>query len=60
VRRWLGSQGYTGDGPVPPIPDDVRIEAAARYIAACDTIRGESFVPNQDEPQARLRKNLGL
>lgn len=60
VRRWLGSQGYTGDGPVPPIPDDVRVEAAARYIAACDTIRGEAFVPNQDEPQARLRKNLGL
>lgn len=60
VRRWMGSQGYTGDGPVPPIPDEVRTEAAARYIAACDTIRGQSFVPNLEEPQARLRKNLGL
>jgi phosphoribosylaminoimidazole-succinocarboxamide synthase len=60
VRRWLGSQGYTGDGPVPQIPDEVRVEAAARYIAACETIRGEPFVPDTEEPQARLRRNLGL
>ena len=60
VRRWLGSQGYTGDGPVPQIPDEVRIEAAARYIAACETIRGEPFLPDTEEPLARLRRNLGL
>jgi phosphoribosylaminoimidazole-succinocarboxamide synthase len=60
VRRWLGSQGYTGDGAVPQIPDEVRIEAAARYIAACETIRGEPFLPDTGEPQARLRRNLGL
>jgi phosphoribosylaminoimidazole-succinocarboxamide synthase len=60
VRRWLGSQGYSGDGPVPQIPDEVRVEAAARYIAACDMIRGAAFVPDLEEPQARLRRNLGL
>jgi len=60
VRRWLGQQGYKGDGPVPHIPDDVRVEAAARYIEACDTIRGEAFVPNTEPPLPRLRKNLGL
>jgi len=60
VRRWLGSVGYTGDGTPPTIPDDVRVEAAARYIAACDTIRGQAFAPNTEEPLARMRKNLGL
>jgi phosphoribosylaminoimidazole-succinocarboxamide synthase len=60
VRRWLGSVGYTGDGLPPAIPDDVRVEAAARYIAACETIRGQEFVPNTDEPLARIRKNLGI
>jgi phosphoribosylaminoimidazole-succinocarboxamide synthase len=58
VRRWLGSQGYQGDGPVPTIPDDVRIEAAARYIEACDTIRGQAFEPNLEPPVDRIRKNL--
>ena len=28
--------GFKGDGPIPTIPDDVRIEAARRYIEACD------------------------
>jgi phosphoribosylaminoimidazole-succinocarboxamide synthase len=59
VRRWLGSQGFKGDGPIPAIPDDVRIEAAARYIQACETIRGEPFTPNTEAPLPRLRKNLG-
>ncbi len=60
VRRWLAAQGYTGDGPVPPIPDDVRIEAARRYSEACDRIRGEAFVPNLEAPLPRIRKRLGL
>jgi len=60
VRRWLGSQGYTGDGTPPAILDEVRVEAAARYIAACDTIRGEAFVPNTEEPLSRLKRNLGI
>jgi phosphoribosylaminoimidazole-succinocarboxamide synthase len=59
VRRWLGSQGFKGDGPIPAIPDEVRIEAAARYIQACETIRGEAFTPNTEAPLPRLRKNLG-
>jgi phosphoribosylaminoimidazole-succinocarboxamide synthase len=33
VRRHFASIGYTGEGPPPPIPDPVRIEAARRYIA---------------------------
>jgi phosphoribosylaminoimidazole-succinocarboxamide synthase len=59
VRRWLASQGFTGDGEQPPLPDDVRVEAARRYIHACETIRGEAFEPNLEPPVGRILRNLG-
>jgi len=58
VRRTLADQGYKGDGPPPPLTDDVRVEAARRYIQVCELITGRPFVPNSDEPNARIRKNL--
>ena len=60
VRRWLKEVGYSGDGPSPPLPDDVRIEASRRYIEACDAIRGSTFEPNLETPHVRIRKSLGL
>lgn len=60
VRRWLAQQGFKGEGPTPTLPDDVRVEASRRYIEAYETITGEAFEPNLEEPNARLRKNLGL
>lgn len=60
VRRFLAAQGFVGDGPIPPIPDEVRMEASRRYIEACDQIRGEPFVPNLEAPLPRIRRNLGL
>jgi len=58
VRRWYAKQGFRGDGEPPPIPDDVRIEAARRYIDAFERITGTPFVPDLEEPTARLRRNL--
>jgi phosphoribosylaminoimidazole-succinocarboxamide synthase len=60
VRRHFAARGYTGDGTPPPIPDDVRVEAARRYIAAYEQVTGHAFVPNSDEPHARIRRNLGI
>jgi phosphoribosylaminoimidazole-succinocarboxamide synthase len=58
LRRWLVEQGYRGDGPAPVIPDEVRLEAARRYIEACETVRGSAFIPNLEAPAARLTHNL--
>jgi phosphoribosylaminoimidazole-succinocarboxamide synthase len=58
VRRFLAAQGFRGDGPIPPIPDEVKIEAMRRYIQAVEKITGEAFVPNVEEPNARMAKNL--
>jgi phosphoribosylaminoimidazole-succinocarboxamide synthase len=59
-RRWLVGKGYKGDGPVPTIPDDIRVEASRRYIQACDEIRGVAFEPDMSDPLPRIAKNLGL
>ena len=60
VRRTLAEQGYKGEGPPPKLTDEVRVEAARRYIQVCELITGRPFVPDQAEPIARIRKNLKL
>ena len=58
VRRYLVDQGYRGEGPIPVIPDGVRVEAMRRYIEAVDLITGTPFVPDLAEPNERMRNHL--
>ena len=60
VRRWLQDQGYHGDGPPPTLPDDVRCEAARRYIETYEQLTGRTFEPATDEPTTRIRRSLRL
>ena len=60
VRLWLGEQGYKGEGASPALPDEVRCEAARRYIEAFEQVTGASFEPDLDDPLPRIRRNLGL
>jgi len=60
VRRWLADQDYLGDGPPPPLTDEVRCEAARRYIEAYERITATDFVPDLEPAEARIRRNLGL
>jgi phosphoribosylaminoimidazole-succinocarboxamide synthase len=60
VRRWLQEQGYDGHGTPPTLPDDVRCEAAHRYIETFERITGRVFEPATDEPVARIRRRLSL
>jgi phosphoribosylaminoimidazole-succinocarboxamide synthase len=60
VRRHFAAIGYTGEGAPPPIPDDVRVEAARRYIEAYETVTGRAFVADTEDPLPRIRRNLGL
>jgi phosphoribosylaminoimidazole-succinocarboxamide synthase len=60
VRRWLVDQGWRGEGPQPPLPDEVRCEAARRYIEAFERVTGRSFLPDVQPPAERIRRNLGL
>ncbi|MBV9946346.1 MAG: phosphoribosylaminoimidazolesuccinocarboxamide synthase [Myxococcales bacterium] len=60
VRRWFIEKGYRGEGTAPAMPDEVRVGAAERYIAAYEQITGERFVPDVAAPLPRIRKNLRL
>jgi len=60
VRKTLAEQGYQGEGPPPKLTDEIRVEAARRYMQVCELITGRPFVPDQAEPIARIRKNLRI
>ena len=60
LRCVLADQGYRGDGPPPPLTDEVRCEAARRYIALYELVTGRGFVPDFEEPAGRIRRNLGI
>ena len=60
VRRTLAEGGYLGDGPPPPLSDEVRCEAARRYIALYELVTGQEFVPDTAEPVARIKQKLGI
>jgi phosphoribosylaminoimidazole-succinocarboxamide synthase len=60
VRRWLVEQGYRGEGTAPQLPDEVRCEAATRYVEAYERVTGLDFVADVEPPESRIRRNLGL
>ena len=55
VREWLAAQGFKGDGEPPALTDEVRLEAARRYIAACEAVTGQPFIPAQGDITQRVR-----
>ncbi len=58
VRRWLADQGFRGDGTPPELPEDIRTEAARRYMSAYEIITGEEFTSPEGPVQDRIEANL--
>lgn len=61
VREWLMDHGFQGkEGQsLPDLPDDFRIEIAARYIELFETMTGRSFEPDaHPDPTSRIRTAL--
>jgi phosphoribosylaminoimidazole-succinocarboxamide synthase len=59
VRRWLaGEAKWSGDGPPPVMPDEVRLEAARRYIASYELVTGTTFEPDTRDPIPRIAAAL--
>jgi phosphoribosylaminoimidazole-succinocarboxamide synthase len=59
VRRTLAEQGFRGQGTPPALTPEVRVEAAKRYMALYEVVTGKPFLPDTEEPNARIRRNLG-
>jgi phosphoribosylaminoimidazole-succinocarboxamide synthase len=58
VRRWLAAQGFVGEGEIPALTDEVRMEAARRYITAFERITGTDFTPDLRPPGPRIEAVL--
>lgn len=58
VRQHLAQQGFLGDGQIPEISNEVKIEAASRYIKAYEMITGQQFEAQPGNVDERLLKNL--
>lgn len=59
VRAWLVERGWRGEGSPPTLPVEVRCEAARRYVETYERVTGQRFVPDLEEPLARIRRHLG-
>ncbi|MCK4335596.1 MAG: phosphoribosylaminoimidazolesuccinocarboxamide synthase [Candidatus Aenigmarchaeota archaeon] len=60
VRTWLADQGFRGDGTPPKLTDEIRAEAAKRYIKAFEIITGEKFTLAEKPVLERIRENLRI
>jgi phosphoribosylaminoimidazole-succinocarboxamide synthase len=59
VRQWLiRERNFSGHGPPPSLPDDVRTDIALKYIASYEQITGEPFNGEPGELAPRIEKNL--
>ena len=58
VRQWLAARGFIGEGTIPKIPDEVKVEAAKRYIQAYEMITGKNFDAKSGDVLKRIERNL--
>lgn len=59
IRQWLIGQGYMGDGPIPHIPGDVRLDLAEVYTTLHERLIGRPFAPTAGSPTETLYEALG-
>jgi phosphoribosylaminoimidazole-succinocarboxamide synthase len=58
VRLHYADAGYRGEGEPPPLPDDVAVAAAERYIRTYERITNQTFKPGEQPTDARVKANL--
>ena len=59
VRQWLiREKGFSGHGPLPVIPEDVRIKTADLYLGTFEEITGTPLKPVVGDVEDRIQKNL--
>jgi phosphoribosylaminoimidazole-succinocarboxamide synthase len=59
IRQWLiRERNFSGQGTPPPIPDEVRVDLAQKYLAAYERITGTALKLEPGDVHARIEKNL--
>jgi phosphoribosylaminoimidazole-succinocarboxamide synthase len=59
IRQWLiRERGFSGDGTPPPIPDEVRVDLAEKYLTAFERITGSPINLAVGDVNIRIEQNL--
>lgn len=58
VRLRYAANGYRGEGDPPPMPDELAVAAAERYIRAYELITNKPFVPGDQPTEERIEQNI--
>ena len=58
VRLYYAAQGYRGDGEPMPLPAELAVQAAQRYIRTYELLTGQPFVPGEQPAAPRIEQNL--
>ncbi|MGC3997399.1 MAG: phosphoribosylaminoimidazolesuccinocarboxamide synthase [Anaeromyxobacter sp.] len=59
IRQWLITErGFSGQGTPPPIPDDVRVMLARKYVDLYEQLTGETFRSQVGSVESRIAANL--
>jgi phosphoribosylaminoimidazole-succinocarboxamide synthase len=58
VRRWYADNGYRGDGPPPPLPEDLGATLSEAYLEVHRRLTGRTFEPAPTPETDRLRANV--
>jgi phosphoribosylaminoimidazole-succinocarboxamide synthase len=58
LREWFANQGYRGEGNIPRMPDEFRVQVAERYIQVYEKLTGERFIPGSGPVQERILRVL--
>jgi hypothetical protein len=51
-------RGFSGEGDIPLVDDNYRLELRKHYAKSAELITGESFTFDDSEPLARIEGNL--
>jgi phosphoribosylaminoimidazole-succinocarboxamide synthase len=58
IRLAYAAQGYQGDGAPPPLPAELAVQAAGRYIRTYELLTGQAFVPGEMPTAPRIERQL--
>lgn len=58
VRRWLMARGFSGEGPVPLVSDEYRLELRRYYKESAERIIGTPIALDDSEPLSRVERNI--
>ncbi len=59
IRQWLiREHGFSGQGAPPPIPDEVRVDLAGKYLAAYERITGTPLKLEPGDVHERIERSL--